>query len=391
MTLPEFSSLDVENIYIYVADAVRWDSLPSNVHNQGTTVKTVSASIHSPASFASIVTGRYLPTHGVTDFRSKLPEGLRTIFDIGEYCANFFNTLGSGDGNDPIYGVLDQPSDSYSDPFETVSKPFIIMERAQGGHAPYGSHSGTAAEYFETHQDAPVDSIRNAYKKGIRLDANRFLNRLKSLAELGLKSETLVIYTSDHGELLGEGGMFGHNGPIRPELVYVPTVFIHPQICEQTTDELFGHTDILPTVAEALDIYKEFIPEHREDRTDRRYSFYETNFQLPGVRSLKMQYNSVWNSNGGTVITDTPSLVRAVGALDDLFDSQQRFLARRWAFLPNLISSYRTRSKCFGSPNFSFDTREDIEAFYSSIEKNDNKHIELSESAQDRLHDLGYS
>lgn len=391
MSLPDFTSLNVENIYIYVADAVRWDSIPTKIHNRGTTVKTVSASIHSPASFASIVTGRYLPTHGVTDFNSKLPDGLRTILDIEEYYTNFVNTLGFGDGKDPIYGVLNQSSDNHINPLEAVTKPFLLVERAQGGHAPYGFHSGTAAEYFETHRNTPVESIRNAYAKGVRQDADRFLGRIESLAELELLSETLVIYTSDHGELLGEGGMFGHNGPIRPELVYVPTVFIHPQICEQTVDVPFGHTDLLPTVAEALDIFKDFVPEHRGGRSDRRYSFYETAFQPLGVGPRTMQYHSVWNSNGGTVITDTPGWIRAVGALDDLFNSQQRFLARRREFLPDLINSYRTRSRCFGSPEFGFDSTRDIQAFYSSRKEANNESIELSEAARNRLHDLGYS
>jgi len=57
---------------------------------------------------------------------------------------------------------------------------------------------------------------------------------------------TLVIFTSDHGELLGEyGGLTGHVRPPCPELVYVPTVFIHPLIKNKKTEEsIMRHVDL---------------------------------------------------------------------------------------------------------------------------------------------------
>lgn len=390
MPVPELTNLNIENVYVYVADAVRWDSLPAELRARGLTTKTIAASIHSPASFASIVTGSYPPTHGVTDFESQLPETLRTLFDCDGYNTDFVNTLGPADGHDPIYSVLNQAPDDRSDPFKNVSEPFILMERAQGGHAPYGQHGGTAAEYFETHRNAPIDTLRDSYQKGIRSDAEQFRDRLETLEENGWLSDTLVIYTSDHGELLGEGGMFGHNGPIRPELVYVPTVFVHPRLPAQEVEVPFGHTDILSTVAESLNVFEEVSPEHHDNRTNRRYSFYETEFQLPGFGPQTMRYKSVWNDDGGAVLTETPRWIRAIGALDDLLDSQQRFLTRRRAFIFNLLNSYRARRQQFGSPEFKFNTKTDLETVYTALNTSVEDSVELSEEACNRLHDLGY-
>ncbi|WP_256546797.1 sulfatase-like hydrolase/transferase [Halobellus inordinatus] len=391
MLIPEITSLDVENVYIYVADAVRWDSTPAELRTEGLCLKTVAASVHSPASFASMVTGKYLPTHGVTDFGSRLPENLRTLFDCDGYHAEFVNTLGLGDGNDPIYSVLNQSPTDRTEPLEGVTEPFLLMERAHGGHAPYGSNSGTAAEYFKSNRNTPVETLRGSYVEGVRQDVTQFRRRLKSLENRGLRSDTLIIYTSDHGELLGEGGMFGHNGPIRPELVYVPTIFIHPDIPENSQEYLFGHTDLFPTVAAVLDNCDGCVPEHDDKRTDRRYSFYETEFKLPGVGGQSMKYQSVWNTNGGTVVTDTPRWIRTVGALDDLFDSQQRYLARRWEHIFDLLRSYQTRTESYGSPDFDFNVKEDIRSFYTTRNTNADESVELSDAARERLHNLGYS
>jgi arylsulfatase A-like enzyme len=42
----------------------------------------------------------------------------------------------------------------------------------------------------------------------------------------GILDDSLVIFTSDHGELLGEyNGLYHHQTPVVPELVYVPLAF----------------------------------------------------------------------------------------------------------------------------------------------------------------------
>ena len=72
------------------------------------------------------------------------------------------------------------------------------------------------------------------------------------LGDRGLAEETLVIYTSDHGELLGEYGFFGHTHLATPEIVYVPTTFCHPDLEPSAEPSLLHHVDLLPTVASVL-------------------------------------------------------------------------------------------------------------------------------------------
>lgn len=61
-----------------------------------------------------------------------------------------------------------------------------------------------------------------------RLDAC-FGGFLDSLRELGLLDDSVVILTADHGEMLGEGGRFGHAYLLLPQIVRVPLIVRLPK------------------------------------------------------------------------------------------------------------------------------------------------------------------
>ena len=63
-----------------------------------------------------------------------------------------------------------------------------------------------------------VEKLRRAYEENLKLVLS-YVNELVSY----LRREGLVVITADHGELLGERGLFGHPERVRvPELVEVP-------------------------------------------------------------------------------------------------------------------------------------------------------------------------
>ena len=76
---------------------------------------------------------------------------------------------------------------------------------------------------------------------------------LACLNARGLTERTLVLFTTDHGELLGDHGLW-MKGPFHYEqLVRVPTLIRYPEIIPsgQRTQALFSHVDIVPTVLAA--------------------------------------------------------------------------------------------------------------------------------------------
>ncbi len=78
-----------------------------------------------------------------------------------------------------------------------------------------------------------------------------FLNRLK---QKGTYDDAVIVLTSDHGESFGEHGLYGHTGfPYEPQ-IHIPLLFKFPsnQFCGQKSDELVGHIDIFPTLADVF-------------------------------------------------------------------------------------------------------------------------------------------
>jgi arylsulfatase A-like enzyme len=77
---------------------------------------------------------------------------------------------------------------------------------------------------------------------------------LDTLEELGIREKTLVILTSDHGELLGEHGMGGHIEPLYEPLLRVPLIMSYPGVlpAERIVSTPVRHVDILPTLLDLL-------------------------------------------------------------------------------------------------------------------------------------------
>ncbi|MFC6757174.1 sulfatase-like hydrolase/transferase [Halomicroarcula sp. GCM10025894] len=392
-----FRDLSVSNVFVYVGDAVRADAIPAEFANQGASVRTVASSTHSPASFASLATGCYPPTHGVRSFNDRLPESLTRLFDLPGVDTRFLNSIFAyateyhGSDVDPIHSVLNTEPDAVSSPFEGLEPPFVTMERGPGGHAPYGDHTGTAVEYFED-RGGDRQTIQADYERSIELDIEVFESRIKELAERGILEETLVIYTSDHGELLGEGGALGHNDPMRPELVYVPTIFRHPDVPQETLgDTSFHHTDLFPTILTALGRDADWdqfdgksLVEALSDTP--RPCFWENQFlpdKIPGI-SGRLGYEGVWDSGGGWVRTDSSRLDRYSVLLGKLFRSSKRRYMRR--HIGECFRSHWWGQQTFGNPGFDDDQAQSVlERAKSDARRGERR--DLSEAETERLRD----
>lgn len=400
----DLQAIDIENIFVYVGDAVRWDHTPNNITDRGTALKTIAASTHSPTSFASLVTGKNPPNHGVSVFEQRIPREIFSLFDLPRYHTQFTNSIfeyaerehkGSVD---PIYSVLDIDPPNIQNPLDDLEEPFVVMERGPGGHAPYGNFIGTASDYFHQNGTASTGELQDDYQQSIQLDTDLFINRVNQLKARGLTEKTLIIYTSDHGELLGEGGELGHNSPMRPELVHVPTVFIHPDLPTGRIDSVvLHHTDLLPTLLDVLDI--DLDPIQRFDgvsaaksvSNDPRPSFYENRIlpdKIP-VLSGSLRYEGVWDSTGGYVFVRTPLHERLLIMAGKAIASAQRSYIRN--HFPAALSAYmKGGTIVYGTPSFQ-QTKAEQTLRQASKNTIESEQVTLSNAAEERLRDLGYT
>jgi choline-sulfatase len=112
------------------------------------------------------------------------------------------------------------------------------------------SNADPRAWYDMPHWDAHYDvaTFRQLYFGEIsHLDA-AFGRLLRKLDALGLSDNTLLVFTSDHGEMAGAHGRFG-KGVMFEESLHVPLIIRAPgQRQGRRTDQLAATIDLLPTL-----------------------------------------------------------------------------------------------------------------------------------------------
>jgi arylsulfatase A-like enzyme len=119
-----------------------------------------------------------------------------------------------------------------------------------------GAGVRTVEWQFTCQERLPWEEHRARYS-GEVVYVDREVGRLlDTLEELGIREKTLVILTSDHGELLGEHGMGGHIEPLYEPLLRVPLIMSYPGVlpAERVVSTPVRHIDILPTLLDLLGI-----------------------------------------------------------------------------------------------------------------------------------------
>jgi len=233
-----------DNLFIFVADALRYDYCPESIAAKGGgAIKTLAPSLHSPQSFASLLTGLDSANHSVNDFFDTLEPETGTIFD------HFPNTAFYDHEDSAIRIIFGQPATELED----MEEPFVWVERAMETHEPYGvmRHGNDlpddykrGKDYFEQYEK---EEIKQKYVEACQKTADHFWRHIEHLKEKGLYDDTLIIFTADHGDCLGERiwgkERWGHNNPPCQEIAQVPTVFLNADV---DTDHMRS-IDIMPS------------------------------------------------------------------------------------------------------------------------------------------------
>ncbi len=113
----------------------------------------------------------------------------------------------------------------------------------------YASHREAIEQGLYTPNEADIQQIRGLYLAGVEqadADIGRLLAQLEGL---GVLDDTLVVLTSDHGESLGEHGLWEHNWMYQDNLL-IPLVLRWPAKVPggQRVPERVELSDVLPTL-----------------------------------------------------------------------------------------------------------------------------------------------
>ncbi|MEM6885683.1 MAG: sulfatase [Verrucomicrobiota bacterium] len=162
-------------------------------------------------------------------------------------------------------------------------KPFSMFWSPNPPHNPYFSPDDCEKDIYEKHyKDMPLGE--QMYRKNIlppkptqneRFDpkkctpvynslvtgVDRQLGRvLEALEETGEAENTIIIFTADHGEMLGSHGVMG-KGYYEDESFLVPFIIHYPQAIKPHADDLLlGTVDIMPSTLGLMGL-TDYIPE----------------------------------------------------------------------------------------------------------------------------------
>ncbi|MEO7649371.1 MAG: sulfatase-like hydrolase/transferase, partial [Bryobacteraceae bacterium] len=218
---------------------------------------------------------QYLKSHGV---RTRYPQGLRDVLYLQP------QTSGIATEHAMSTWVADRSIAFLREHLtQRGSQPFFLWSSWIAPHPPFAPCDPYARMYEPRRMPVPVYADRAlatlpspAWAERARLDGAHTdmarMQRLKSLyygqishiddgvgrilaelERLGLAGNTVVIFTSDHGEMLGDHGL-GHKSVPYESSMHVPMLLRWPGRTEagRVSDDLVGLTDLFPTLLDGL-------------------------------------------------------------------------------------------------------------------------------------------
>lgn len=291
---------DFKNIFIYVSDALRYDYIPDSIADEGNVIPTLTPGSYTPISFTSMVTGLNPSDHNVRSFYESIEP--MTFLDLFEnHC--YYDHPDSAMAKN-IFGNY-----TSSKELEEMEEPFIYIERALDTHDPYGKvkHGNDIPDNRD--QDG---GHKELYRKGVESTEEHFWSHVSQLKEMGIYNDTLIIFTSDHGELLGKKLLFknryGHNKPVCRELNVGPTVFLN-------YENEWGRARLIDIIPTALDIIGRESLEDIEGQSLRKAlpekgeTMVQLNLKPPIIAKNNWYYNDEWEPGISKIKTDIATVI----------------------------------------------------------------------------------
>lgn len=194
------------------------------------------------------------------------------------------------------------------DPHEPWDPPDYFVEKYLKD---LGPHSWPEPPYKKV--NVPPEGVKRlrANYAGEASNVDYWLGKvLETTRELGLEENTVIIFTSDHGALLGEQGQFVKGADrIRKQVTHVPLLVRLPgkQYAGKRVPGFVQHTDIVPTVLGRLNLKasprvtgEDLWPYVTGERSNQRDHLVSAFGYVAAVRTAEWNYSAVWNREKNT-------------------------------------------------------------------------------------------
>ena len=159
-----------------------------------------------------------------------------------------------------------------------------------------------------------IKTVEKQYKNAVFYDDKLFGEMLDKLKKKGLYKESLIIYTSDHGQEFFEFGDFGHNTNFSPAQTQVPMVIKLPDsmkkditlpnnISKNILNSLSSHQDIVPTLLSLIGI------KNKSADYSSGQNIFDKDFSREYVVSSNWTKNSIITDDHIYVFSNTPDKI----------------------------------------------------------------------------------
>ena len=199
------------------------------------------------------------------------------------------------------------------------------------------------------------------------------LRLLNYLEEAGLMRNTIIIYTSDHGELQGDHGMKGKGGNIYENNIHVPLIVYHPELqggrhCRHIT----SHLDLAPT-------FVDFATNGNISKFTEITDGLHGHSLVPAVKDPSVD---VRNGEGALFCYDMLSMIDSEFIIDRTLTPAYRLDITKRGFVRCIIADDYKFARYFAPTNFNNPT--DIDALY------ENNDVELYVYGSDETDNLAW-
>ncbi|MBD3233063.1 MAG: sulfatase-like hydrolase/transferase [candidate division Zixibacteria bacterium] len=137
--------------------------------------------------------------------------------------------------------------------------PFFLYLHYMDAHAPYHDHpykGNFLFPYKHGNSEHDIDRFMTLYKEEIEFFDNHFGRLIRFLEEVEVYDNTMIVFTSDHGEEFFEHYLWEHGQTMYDEVLHIPLIIKGPRIKQSggTDSALVAQIDIAPTILDLLDI-----------------------------------------------------------------------------------------------------------------------------------------